>query len=117
MRKTYIPPALIVTLALAGCAAGPGSGTTSASASEQRSEVEIIDGDSYTATWQDGGPSIIRLTYDSGIALSDARVVEIAELITGCDGTNTQTDPTLIGGLTTVRVGADCTARTGTTET
>jgi hypothetical protein len=112
MRKTYIPPALIVTLALAGCAAGPGTGTTSAS--EQRSEVEIINGESYTATWQDGGPSTIRLTYDSGIALSDARVVEIAELITGCDGTNTQTDPTLIGGLTSVRVGADCTARTET---
>lgn len=103
----------IATFGLTACGAGTGpSGSGSA-----RSEVEIIDGDAFTATWQQSSTALVRLTYDASVPLSDGRAMEIVQLITGCAVTGAVSQTEIIGGLTSMRIPADCTAQPAVTET
>lgn len=104
---------MIATIALSACESGVGGNTLSAGPSGSgaaRSEVEIIDGDTFTATWQQSSAATIRLTYDSTVPLSDVRAMEIAQLITSCTPTGAASQPAVIGGLTSVRIEANCTS-------
>ena len=96
------------SLALASCEDVAPGGSDGSTSGQPRSQVEIIDGAQFSATWQDAGSTVVRLAYDSSVAVSDSRLAEIAELMTGCTATGTATDPALIGSIATVRIPAVC---------
>ena len=100
----------MMTLALGACVASgqPGAGGRDEGTGELRSRVEIIEGAQFTATWQSGAATVLRLTYDATVPVSDARVVEIAEQMTGCTATGAPTEVTRLGDLASVRLAASC---------
>ena len=99
-----------MTLALGACVASgqPGAGERGGGTGELRSRVEIIEGAQFTATWQDGAATVLRLAYDATVPVSDARVIEIAEQMTGCTTTGVPTEITRLGDLASVRLAASC---------
>lgn len=109
MMKTTLPIICAACLALSACQTTTTGGNPAISSSNaMHSEVEIIDGDTYTATWIERPTTAIRLAYSSEIALSDARITEIAEMMSGCTGTGAAVQTALVGGITSVHVPATC---------
>lgn len=105
----------LVTVGLTACTSSGGIGMSGSGAAQ--SEVEIIDGDAFTATWQQSNAALVRLTYDATVPLSDGRAMEIVQLITGCSVTGAVSQTEIIGGLTSMRIPADCTVQPTVTET
>jgi hypothetical protein len=102
---------LCATALLGACAettAGPGTPALRDGSGDGRSEVEIIDGITYTATWREGANTTVRLAYDSTVPVTDVRLIEIAETMTGCTATAETVEPSLVGGLAAVRVPVTC---------
>lgn len=110
-RPPFITFGLVASLlALAACGEiGPRAAVSGGPTSgAQRSQVEIIDGAQFTATWTDTSSTVIRLSYDSAVPVSDVRVVEIAESLTGCQVADALVTPELIGATAAVRFPALC---------
>lgn len=97
-------------LALGACQEPGGAvgSRPSASGFEPFTQVEIIDGAQFTAIWQAEPSTQVRLTYDATAAVSDTRLLEIAQQLTGCTPTGGLTEPTLVGGIATLLVTASC---------
>lgn len=106
--KTSLTLACAAIALLSACETTTSGGATATGGGGLRSEVEIIDGDTYTATWVESPSATIRLAYDSSIALSDTRIIEIAEMMSGCQGTGAGVETSLVGGTTSVRVPVSC---------
>ena len=100
----------MTSLALGACASSgqPGAGGGGEGDGELRSRVEIIDGAQFAATWGNGAATVLRLTYDATVPVSDARIVEIAEQMTGCTVTSAPAEVTRLGELASVRLAASC---------
>lgn len=99
------------TCLLAACETTTGSTGAAADSNVMQSEVQIIEGTTYTATWQNRASTIVRLAFDSGTPVSDTQAIETAALITGCTPLSGPVEPLLVGGLTSVRIPMNCTAQ------
>jgi hypothetical protein len=112
MTNRYVP-ALLIGAALSACQPTTISSTgqptgRAGNGGEARSEVQIIDGSAFTATWRDRASTEVRLTFDSTVAMSDAELLDVAQIITGCTGAGAMTEPTLVGSIATVRIPMVC---------
>lgn len=101
------------TLGITACASDGGNGPSGSA----QSQVEIIEGDAFTATWQQSSAAVVRLTYDAAVPLSDGRAIEIVQLITGCAVTGGVSQTENIAGLTSMRIPADCSVQPAPTAT
>lgn len=100
--------AVLSTLAACASTTGGSQSTSGAGDAAARSEVQIIDGVTYTATWHNRPSTEVRLAYDSSMPVSDVEAQEIAELITGCTAVAGTLNPLLVGGLASVRIPMTC---------
>ena len=111
-RKWRITVLGAACLVLAGCeAATPAGGNRAGAGGELRSEVRLIEGAQFTATWEDGPATSVRLTYDADVAMSDVRLREVGEELTGCTMAGAATDTSLLGEIATVRLPMRCGVR------
>jgi hypothetical protein len=112
MTNRYVP-ALLIGAALSACqpttisSTGQPAGRVG-NGGEARSEVQIIDGTAFTATWRERPSAEVRLTFDSTVAMSEAEMLDVAQTITGCRGAGNMTEPTLVGNIATVRIPMSC---------
>lgn len=113
MTTRYIPALLLGVALLSACQPTTTSSTVqpigrAGNGGEAWSEVQIIDGTAFTATWRERPSAEVRLTFDSTVAMSDTELLDVAQTITGCAGAGAMTEPTLVGSIATVRIPMAC---------